>query len=165
MGVSRTNGVGQRKFRRNYPDRSKLNMQTGLRHGFRSGFEEKVAADLQAKGVPVSFETCRVPYLVPQTKHTYTPDITLPNGILVELKGKLEPKDRAKTIFVLAQNPTLDLRFVFMRPNDKINKGSPTTYAAWCEKNNIKWAARFIPQEWINEPGPQRKPWEDFSKC
>ena len=28
---------------------------------------------------------------------------------------------------------------VFQNPNIKINKGSKTSYADYCDKNNIKW--------------------------
>lgn len=151
MGVSRSNGRGM-PARRVFPDRSKLNMEIGLRHNFRSGLEEINAKHLMAMGVDFGFENLKVKYKVPETTHTYTPDITLPNGVIVELKGKLEPKDRAKHIFVRNQNPELDIRFVFQRPHDKINKGSPTTYAAWAEKNGFKWAARLIPEAWVREP-------------
>jgi hypothetical protein len=159
MGVSRNNGRGMPR-RRTFPDRSKLNLEIGLRHGFRSGLEEMNAKHLQNMGVEVQFETIKVKYTIPETKHTYTPDFPLPNGILVETKGKLEPKDRAKHLFIKHQRPDLDIRFVFQRPHDPINKGSRTTYAMWCEKNGFKWASRLIPKEWLAETGPETKPWE-----
>lgn len=163
MGVSRNNGRGVPR-RRTFPDRSKLNLEVGLRHGFRSGLEETNAKHLQSMGVAVDFESTKVAYTIPETKHTYTPDFTLPNGILIETKGKLEPKDRAKHLFVKFQNPELDIRFVFQRPHDPINKGSRTTYAIWCDKNGFKWATRLIPQKWVDEPGPSPKPWEIQAK-
>ena len=54
-------------------------------------------------------------------------------------------------LLVIAQHPELDIRMVFMRPNNKLNKNSRTTYAQWCDKNNIKWANKYIPTEWIKE--------------
>lgn len=159
MGVSRSNGRGTARGRV-FPDRSKLNMEVGLRHGFRSGLEEANAKLLKSLGVEVNFESTKIKYTVPETNHTYTPDFTLPNGILVETKGKLEPKDRAKHLFVKHQNPKLDIRFVFQRPHDPINKGSKTTYANWADKNGFKWAARLIPEAWVREMGPEVKPWE-----
>lgn len=158
MGVSRNNGRGMQ--RRVFPDRSKLNLEVGLRHGFRSGLEEINAKLLKSLGYEVVFETVKIPYKVPETRRTYTPDFPLHNGILVETKGKLEPKDRAKHVFVQNQHPDLDIRFVFQRPYDKINKGSPTTYAAWADKNGFKWATRLIPEAWLKEAGPKRKPME-----
>ncbi|TPJ33652.1 hypothetical protein [Mesorhizobium sp. B2-8-3] len=158
MGVSRGNWRQARKTSWNRTDKSPE--AVGLRQGFRSGLEEINARHLEAHGVEVRFETLKVPYVVPETRRTYTPDFPLPNGIIVETKGKLEPKDRAKHLFIKLQHPELDIRFVFQRPHDKIVKGSKTTYAMWCDKYGIKWATRVIPVEWLKEPGPTRKPEE-----
>jgi hypothetical protein len=40
---------------------------------------------------------------------------------------------------------------VFMNPNGKIRKGSKTTYATFCDKHEIVWAAKTIPQAWYRE--------------
>ena len=149
MGVSRNNGRGMAV--RKWPDRAKLNLEVGLRHGFRSGLEELNGKHLNALGVDFDFEGTKIPYTVPESKHTYSPDFRLPNGIYVETKGKLEPKDRAKHILVKLQHPDLDIRFVFQRPHDRINKGSPTTYAVWCDRNGFRWANRLIPEAWTKE--------------
>jgi hypothetical protein len=39
----------------------------GLRHGFRSGLEEKNAKHIEAKGAPVVFEKVKIEYLIPAT--------------------------------------------------------------------------------------------------
>ncbi|MBK1871547.1 hypothetical protein [Taklimakanibacter albus] len=132
----------------------------GLAHGYRSGLEEKNAKFLEAKGIKVAFESIKIPYTVPEIKRRYTPDFPLPNGIIVETKGKLEPEDRAKHLFIKLQHPELDIRFVFQRPTDPIYKGSPTSYAQWCDKHGFKWATKLIPEAWILEPGPKKKPEE-----
>jgi hypothetical protein len=155
MGVSRGNW---RQARKKYAP--KTQEEVGLRHGFRSGLEELNARHLEAHGEKVSFETLKIPYTVPETRRTYTPDFPLKNGIIVETKGKLEPKDRAKHLFIKLQHPDLDIRFVFQRPHDKIVKGSKTTYAMWAEKHGFKWAVRVVPVEWMKEAGPKRKPEE-----
>ena len=157
MGVSRANMKGRGRV---FPKRQPINLEAGLRHGFRSGLEENNARQLKDLGVKVKFEETKIPYEVPLTKRKYTPDFELPNGILIETKGKLEPKDRAKHVLVQQQWPDLDIRFVFQRPHDKIRKGSPTTYAVWCDRNGFKWASRTIPEDWIKEAGPDRKPSE-----
>ena len=170
MGVSRTTGRGVRATRaapshhqaRLAPSRT--SEEVGLRHGFRSGLEELNAKHLLSLGIRVSFESFKVPYTVPETKHTYTPDFPLPNGIIVETKGKFEPKDRAKHLFIKHQMPWLDIRFVFQRPNDKLAQGSPTTYTMWCEKNGFKYAARLIPEAWVREAGPEVKPWDGLKR-
>lgn len=129
----------------------------GLRHGFRSGLEEQNAKHLTALGAPVIFELVKIKYVVPSIERTYTVDFELPNGILVETKGKFEPVDRAKHLFIKLQHPDLDIRFVFQRPNEPISKGSKTTHAKWAEKHGFKWAAKLVPAPWIKEPGPGAK--------
>lgn len=160
MGVSRANMRGRGRV---FPKRRPSNMEAGLRHGFRSGLEEKNAQLLKAKGVEVKFEETRIPYVVPQTDRKYTPDFELPNGIFIETKGKFEPSDRAKHVLIQEQWPDLDIRFVFQRPHDPIRKGSKTTYAMWCDKHGFKWGCRVIPDHWLEEAGPDRKPKEVLS--
>lgn len=161
MGVSRANMRGRGRV---FPKRTPRDMEIGLRHGFRSGLEAKNAKQLHDLGIEVKFEETKIPYEVPRSDHKYTPDFELPNGIFIETKGKLEPKDRAKHLLIKEQWPDLDIRFVFQRPHDPIRKGSPTTYATWCDRNGFRWASRTIPEDWIREAGPSRKPSEVLSK-
>ena len=117
---------------------------------YRSGLEEKVAKDLTSKSVVFGYENIKVEYLVSETRK-YTPDFTLPNGIIVETKGRFTTYDRKKHLLIQKQHPDLDIRFVFSNPNSKLYKGSKSTYASWCEKNNFLYAKRLIPKEWISE--------------
>jgi Autographiviridae endonuclease I len=134
-------------------------MKAGLRHGFRSGLEKANAEFLKSKGVKVIlFEEVKIKYVVPAAIRTYTLDFELPNGIMVETKGIFDPTDRAKHLFLKTQHPDLDIRFVFSSPNAKISKGSSTRYCDWCDKYGFKWAAKVIPDEWLNEPGPHGQP-------
>lgn len=84
----------------------------------------------------------------------YKPDFALrvPSGktIYLEVKGYLRPEDRMKMVAVKRSNPTLDIRFVFGRDN-KLYKGSSTTYSQWAEKNGFKWTVEHIPSEWYKE--------------
>lgn len=141
-----------------WASRVTTNKAAGLKHGFRSGLEGQNAKLLESAGVPVLYEVRRIRYVIPESEHTYHLDFELPNGILVETKGKLEPKDRAKHLLIQAQYPELDLRFVFQRPTDPLYKGSKTTYAMWAEKHGFRWAHKLIPLNWLSEPGPARKP-------
>lgn len=125
--------------------------QRGLVHGYRSGLEESVAEDLTSKGVGFSFEQTKIKYTKPERQATYTPDFVLENGIIVETKGRFLTADRQKHLLVQKQHPELDIRFVFSRPQDRISKQSSTTYAMWCAKNGFKYAAKTIPQDWLNE--------------
>lgn len=114
---------------------------------FRSGLEEKVADLLVNLGVKYEYESTKVPYVI---QHSYTPDFILPNGVWLECKGYWDSKDRKKIKSVLQQNPDIDLRIVFQAPYNTISKKSKTTYASWCEKNNIKWCTfSNIPIDWL----------------
>lgn len=123
----------------------------GLREGFRSGLEEKIAAQLDALNVPYSYETIKIKYFKPVTYHTYTPDFGLPNGIIIETKGRFTSEDRKKHLAVKDQHPELDIRFVFSNSKARLNKKSKTTYADWCQTHGFLFADKRIPEEWINE--------------
>jgi hypothetical protein len=124
----------------------------GLRHGFRSGLEASNADHLKQHAIPVVFEQVKIKYRIPESVRTYTPDFELPNGIIVETKGRFLPVDRAKHLFVKMCHPSLDIRFVFSNPNAPITKGAKTTLAIWAETHGYKWAKKFIPLEWAKEP-------------
>lgn len=123
----------------------------GLKHGYLSGLEERVGTQLEDLGIPVKYETFKILYVTPETLHKYTPDFQLPNGIIVETKGRFVVSDRKKHLLVKEQHPDLDIRFVFTNPNAKITKTSKTSYAKWCEQHGFKYAKGLVPQEWINE--------------
>lgn len=125
--------------------------EVGLKYGFRSGLEEKVAKYLTSKGVGFSFETLKVPYVKPETKHTYTPDFILDNGIIIETKGRWLLDDRKKHLLIRKQHPHLDIRILFQNANAKISKGSKTSYANFCEKHGIQYAHREVPEAWLKE--------------
>jgi hypothetical protein len=125
--------------------------QAAIKHGWRSGLEERVAEQLDQLGVEYTYEKLKLKYIRPASEHVYTPDFVLPNGIIVETKGRFLAADRQKHILVKRHNPELDIRFVFSNSNAKISKASKTTYAMWCRKNGYKFADKTIPEEWINE--------------
>lgn len=120
--------------------------------GFRSGLEEQVGDQLASAGVKAGYETEKVNYLRPARKAKYTPDWILPNGIVIETKGRFKVEDRQKHIHIKQQHPNLDIRFVFSNSKGKISKGSKTTYAMWCNKHGFMYADKWIPEEWLKEP-------------
>lgn len=126
---------------------------------FRSGLEDKVAKQLEAKGIKAEYEMWKIPYVVPASNHTYRPDFILPNGIIVETKGLWEADDRKKHLLIREQYPELDIRLVFSSSRTKIYKGSPTSYGEFCEKKGIPFADKLIPTEWLKEP-KRDIPWE-----
>lgn len=129
----------------------KSSRQVGLKYGFRSGLEERVAEELGAHGVPFSFEELKVPYMKPARMCKYTPDFILPSGIIVETKGRFVTADRQKHLLLQDQEPDLDIRFVFSRSKSTISKQSKTTYAKWCEDHGFLYADKSIPLDWLEE--------------
>lgn len=125
----------------------------GKTTAYRSGLEEKIAAQLEAAGIPVAFEQFKLKYIVPQREASYTPDFVLRNGIIVESKGIFDVDDRKKHLLIQEQHPELDIRFVFSSSRAKLYKGSKTTYAEWCEKNGFQFADKLIPATWLKEKG------------
>lgn len=130
--------------------------EVGRRLGFRSGLEQRAAAQLEAAGLPVAYEEFVVKYVVPERTAKYTADFKLPNGIIVETKGRFVTADRKKHKLIREQRPDLDIRIVFMNPNARISKKSATTYAKWCDDHGVKWAKMHnkeapIPPAWFNE--------------
>ena len=123
--------------------------KTARRLGFRSGLEIKVSEQLKESGVEFEYETTKIKYVVPESTHTYTPDFTFPNGLIVETKGRFLAADRKKHLLIQKQHPELDIRFVFQNSNNKITKGSKTSYADWATKHGFQYADKEIPKEWL----------------
>ena len=57
----------------------------------------------------------------------------------LETKGRFTGSDRQKMKAVKTQNPESTVVIVFQDPNKTISKVSKTTYAQWCDKNDIEW--------------------------
>lgn len=126
---------------------------------YRSKFEARIGASLNKRGVGVDhYEPTKFGYLVPAARRSYTPDWVLPNGIVVEAKGRLTAADRRKMVLVKDEHPNLDIRFVFQRASNPIRKGSNTTYGDWATANGFPWAEGDVPEQWLKEkPKTKRK--------
>lgn len=120
-------------------------------NGYRSGLEERIAQELLEQGVDFEYETEVIEYTRPAKKAKYTPDFILPNGIIIETKGRFLTADRQKHLLLKDQRPDLDIRFVFSNSKTKISKQSKTTYGMWCERNGFQYADGAIPEDWLKE--------------
>jgi hypothetical protein len=124
----------------------------------RSGFEDSFEKDLRSRGIKYTYEseTLEYKYIIPARQKTerYTPDFPIitktGKKIYIETKGKLTAENRKKYLRV-KDLLSIDLRFVFQRPNNKIYKGSNTTYGQWATKNGFLWADKTMPNEWLSE--------------
>lgn len=128
-----------------------------LKHGYRSGLEIKVKDYLKERNIRIKYEAIKIEW-EDLMYRTYTPDFVLPNGIIVEVKGRFTSDDRRKHSAIKKQHPKLDIRFVFESSRRKLSKGAKTTYGQWCDKNKLLYADRVIPEEWINEKGKDMHP-------
>lgn len=122
----------------------------GLKHGYRSGLEDRVSKQLKESGVSFEYETLKIQYEVNEVRR-YTPDFILPNGIIIETKGRFVAADRKKHLLIQQQHSDLDIRFVFSNSKAKLSKGAKSTYAEWCEKHGFLYADKEVPKEWLYE--------------
>lgn len=107
----------------------------------RSRLELRFEDILQEYGVDYGYEVTKIPYTIPESKHTYTVDWTILNGVLLETKGYLsDHRERNKYVLLKMQHPDLDLRFVFDNPN-KLCGGTKMTHAKWAEKYGFKYCS------------------------
>tara|TARA_R100000664_G_C2756610_1_gene144561 strand:- start:1303 stop:1728 length:426 start_codon:yes stop_codon:yes gene_type:complete len=130
-------------FRGNYTSKSARSL------GYRSGFEVKIAKQLNDLKVKYTYESLKVKYTKPVKHSYYKPDFILFNKIIIEAKGLFSSKDRQKHLLIKEQHPELDIRFVFSNSKLKLNKKSKTTYAMWCEKYGFDYADERIPKNWL----------------
>jgi hypothetical protein len=118
-------------------------------HGYRSDFELSIAVAFNRNNIKFKYESERIDYV---RYSTYSPDFTIEGkDFLIEAKGLFTTTDRGKHLLIKKQHPELDIRFLFMKANNKLYKGSKTTYSGWCERYGFKWCQGFLPQEWLDE--------------
>ena len=121
-----------------------------IKNGYRSGLEDDIAKDLKGRGVEFEYEKLKVRWQLLENK-TYTPDFKLPNGIIIESKGRFVQADRKKHLIIQDQHPFLDIRFVFSNSKAKLYKGAKSTYGDWCNKHGFLYADKRIPEEWLTQ--------------
>jgi len=115
----------------------------------RSSLERRLDWELDDGGFVALYEACRIPY---ELLCHYVPDYILPNGIVIEAKGFFNSADRRKMRAVKDMHPDLEIRFVFGRAGNKLNKTSRTTYSKWADSKGFPWADKSIPDAWHAEP-------------
>ena len=125
--------------------------------GYRSGLEVGLSTFLDSLNIKYIYEGIKIEW-EDLAYRTYTPDFVLPNGIIIETKGLFTPADRYKHVCIQKQHPSLDIRFVFTSSRRKIQKGSKTSYAMWCDKNKFLFSDRIIPEAWLKEKGKNNHP-------
>lgn len=134
-----------------------------LPSGYRSKFEERIAAQLTKAKIKFKYEEKAYAYevKVPNaycgkcgsrevvTPKLYTPDFFI-KEIILEGKGKFTGKDRKKMVAMKQRYPEMDIRMVFMADN-KLSKVSKTRYSTWAKDNGFKFCVGPIPAAWLKE--------------
>lgn len=119
---------------------------------FRSGFEKRIWDNAKKSKKQLDYEPQhpKIHYTIP---YRYIPDFVLPNGIVVEAKGYLRPRDRTKMRKVKEQNPHLDIRLLFQNANQRLTKSKNSEmYWQWAERLGFIWdEGDKIPLEWWQE--------------
>ena len=69
------------------------------RLGFRSGLEVKIADELKELSIPFIYEGMKIEW-EDLAYRMYTPDFVLPNGIIIETKGRFTVADRRKHLLI-----------------------------------------------------------------
>lgn len=134
---------------------------------YRSGFEFRIAEDLDRRGIVYGYETYTIEYRSPvlngictkceckrvQQRRKYKPDFIVPRDgqppLILEAKGILDGPTRSKMKDIKRANPTLDIRFLF--------DGKPTwargkIMVAWCIKNGFRYHfGHEVPEEWLRQ--------------
>lgn len=127
---------------------------------YRSGLEQRFAQLLEGWGIDTTvYESAKLHYIQPASSHVYIPDFPMPNGVVLELKGRLRAEDRKKHALLKQEYPELDIRFVFQRSSTHIAPKSPTTYADWADKLGIRYcdiSDTDTLKRWIKEPKNQK---------
>lgn len=128
-----------------------------VRASYRSGLEEKVAAELTSKNIPYGYESEKLEYIIPAKVHKYTPDFILTkkdgSKMYIETKGYWPAIERKKLEHIHNSNLDLDIRILFSNPENRISKNSKTTYGMVAAKlgflfGNAKYG---IPESWLTE--------------
>jgi hypothetical protein len=142
-----------------YYDRQKPKSRTLARKvarmiGRRSMGEVRFDRDyLEGTKIINAYEPEKFEYEVMETRK-YTPDWRIiyrkdKPALFIEYKGVLDGRSRKLLKLVKEQYPEIDFRLVFEAPNNKIYKGSKTTYAAWADQHGFPWADNCLPKEWL----------------
>lgn len=129
----------------------------------KSGLEKAIAEQLDQHGIKYGYETIKLPWndRNPRAqcgdcgaksvfqKRIYIPDFILPDGSIIEGKGRLTSDDRKLLKGVRALNPDVVIRIIFGRDN-KLSKKSTTRYSDWTESNGFEFViGATIPTKWL----------------
>jgi hypothetical protein len=108
---------------------------------YRSGLERSVANCLKAAGIEANHEKVTLFFTQPEKRRRYLVDFTFDSHphLILEVKGRFTAQDRQKMLLVKEQHPDKHIIMLFGRAKNTLSKKSETTYADWCNKNDISF--------------------------
>ena len=130
---------------------------------YRSQLERRVCNNLRNRRVKYDYEPYKISYTtevkpaycancghkVVLKERSYTPDVVLSNGIIIEIKGKFTGENRTKMLAIRASNPGLDIRMLFQSDN-WLTKKKSMRYSDWCERHGfIYHVGEQVPSDWV----------------
>jgi hypothetical protein len=132
---------------------------------FKSTLECEIAEQLLANNLKWDYEAVEYSYNYPLAaecndcgstnifkRRTYLADFRIFNADgtprILEGKGKCDRDERKKIKAIINSNQDIDIRMVFQR-NNWITKAHCSKYSDWCDKEQIKWAIKKIPKDWL----------------
>ena len=141
-----------------------------IERGIEYGYERRIGEDEKFKiayATPVTnghCEACGTNGRPVVQRRSYTPDIHLPSGVIVEVKGKFTPAKRTLMRHAVRCNPDLDIRFILMA-DTWLTKRKARRLSDWCRAQGIVYCVGDprqnpgtkaygdggIPEEWIYE--------------
>lgn len=143
---------------------------------FDSGFEVRVAQQLDSLGVTWEFEPIKLDWLRPIRKGKctecgskviaqeciYTPDFWLPDlGFFIEAKGIWPSSNRTLHRELIKQHPDVDIKFTFEMDQWQVKTTKKKKYSDWCithkrdywvyvpESKQKNRKAQYINPEWF----------------
>jgi hypothetical protein len=104
---------------------------------YRSGLEQRFQDACKDQGWDLPYEQDKIKYIIPESKHSYTPDFTVTKNSFIETKGLWSAADRKKACLIKQQHPDVSILYVLYR-DQRLSKKSKTTYLSWAEKQGLE---------------------------
>jgi hypothetical protein len=118
-------------------------------NAYKSGLEHRFQESCKDLGWELPYEQDKIKYIIPESKHTYTPDFTVTNNVYIETKGLWTAADRKKACLIQEQHPEIKVLYVLMR-NQKLAKNSKTTYLEWAAKHSLNACLFSNKDHWVD---------------
>ncbi len=119
----------------------------------RSGFEAKIAEQLERSGVEYGHEVDRLEYHNHEGRKFYIPYFTVylsDEPMFIEAKGWLNNAGRLKLQAVAYHNPDADIRLVFQSGTAKVGR-LKSNVCQWADMHWFPHAVGEIPSEWLKD--------------